>query len=207
MYLPNHFKEHSPNQIRKLISENSFMTVISFSDNDILTINHFPIIYDNRDKTNHTLIGHMSKGNHQWQDFQKNSKCTIIVQGPNTYISPTWYKSGNDVPTWNYSVVHLYGKIELINSYEGQVNILQQQSEFFENLYKSNWVFSLPEDLSNEKLLTETIISFKFHIERVEAKFKLSQNRSAEDRQGVIAGLSERTDDMSKSILQMMKEI
>ncbi|MGZ3771699.1 MAG: FMN-binding negative transcriptional regulator, partial [Bdellovibrio sp.] len=150
------------------------------------------------------LIGHMAKKNPQWRHFKDNPNCTIIINGGHTYITPKWYKSGRDVPTWNYAIVHLHGEIELIESYEGQIEILKQLSNYFEKSNPAPWEFELPYDLLNESALNAAIISFKFHIHKIEAKFKLSQNRSNEDKQGIIEGLSERTDEMSKLVRQMM---
>jgi transcriptional regulator len=148
----------------------------------------------------------MAKANPQWKHFKENPECTIIINGEHTYISPRWYQSGRDVPTWNYAVAHLHGKIELVEDFNGQVDILKQLSTCFEKPSNTPWEFELPSDLLNEKALTGAIISFKFRPEKIEAKFKLSQNRSPEDRQGVIEGLGEeRTDDMSAVIREMMR--
>ncbi len=138
--------------------------------------------------------------------FKTNPQCTIIVNGEHSYITPRWYRSGRDVPTWNYAVAHLHGNIELVESFADQVEILKQLTVFFESTSPSPWKFELPDDLLNESALTAAIISFKFHVEKIEAKFKLSQNRSKADRMGVIDGLRERNDDMSKAICRMMFE-
>lgn len=96
--------------------------------------------------------------------------------------------------------------MELVEFFSGQVEILKRLSHFYESPSPTPWDFELPDDLLDESALTSAIISFKFHIETIEAKFKLSQNRSAEDRQGVIEGLLERTDDMSRLVRTMMVE-
>ncbi len=129
---------------------------------------------------------------------------TIIIHGAHTYITPKWYKSGRDVPTWNYAIIHLQGQIELIESFESQVEVLKMMSHFFEKDSSDPRNFELPVDLNDKSSLTAAIVSFRFTIKSYDAKFKLSQNRSTEDRVGIIEGLSLRNDDLSKTIQKMM---
>lgn len=206
MYLPKHFSQNDEAKLRNLITQNAFATVLSFPTNETPFINHLPVIFSNQPGEGNVLIGHMAKRNPQWTHFRTNPNCTVIINGPHTYITPTWYKSGRDVPTWNYAVAHLHGKIELVEKFEDQIDILKQLSAFFEQPSPAPWEFELPDDLMDADSLTSAIISFKFHIEKVDAKFKLSQNRPKEDRLGVIDGLSQRTDEMSQLVREMMLE-
>jgi len=206
MYLPKHFSQNDELKVKKLIEKNSFATILSYPKNEKPFINHLPIMFSSQAGEEKILIGHMAKKNPQWQHFRENPQSTIIISGGNTYITPKWYKSGRDVPTWNYAVAHLHGKMELIESFNEQVEILKQLSHFFESPSLQPWAFELPDDFQAESTLTSAIISFKFHTEKIETKFKLSQNHSAEDRQGVIDGLLERKDDMSKLVREMMLE-
>lgn len=204
--MPKHFVEKDRLKVIKLIEQNSFATVLSYPKNEKPFVNHLPVIFSSLPQEENVLIGHMAKRNPQWQHFAENSESTIIIHGAHTYITPKWYRSGRDVPTWNYAVAHLHGKIELIKSFEGQIEILKQLSNFFERSNQNPWQFELPDDLLDETVLGSAIISFKFHIEKIEAKFKLSQNRSAQDRQGIMDGLMSRTDEMSKIVRSMMAE-
>ncbi|HPI41305.1 MAG TPA: FMN-binding negative transcriptional regulator [Pseudobdellovibrionaceae bacterium] len=206
MYLPKHFSENEEKKVFELIKRNGFATILSYPKNEKPFINHLPVIFSSLPNEERILIGHMAKRNQQWQHFKQNPECTIIINGEHTYITPKWYKSGRDVPTWNYAVAHLHGKIELVESFSEQVKVLKQLSHFFESPSQNPWVFELPEDLLDESSLTSAIISFKFHIEKIEAKFKLSQNRSDEDKQGIIDGLKDRKDDMSRIVREMMVE-
>lgn len=203
MYLPKHFSADWK-KVRQLIEAYGFATVLSFPKDQRPFINHLPLILESKDEREPTLIGHMARRNPQWLHFQQNPSCTVIVNGPHTYITPRWYQSGRDVPTWNYAVAHLHGKIELVENFKEQVDVLKKLSEYFEEASSHPWEFELPDDLSSPATLTSAIVSFRFKIEEIEAKFKLSQNRPDVDRAGVISGLQERTDDMSRSILEMM---
>jgi len=204
MYLPKHFETNDHLKIRKLIEQNSFATILSFPEETAPFINHLPLIFSANKNEEQVLIGHMAKKNPQWTHFKKNPSSIVIINGPHTYITPRWYKSGKDVPTWNYAVAHLHGKVQLIEDYSGQIEILKQLTSFFEKPNKKPWEFELPDDLLQESELTSAIISFKFYIEKIESKFKLSQNRSKEDQKGVIEGLSKRDDNMSKLVREMM---
>jgi predicted FMN-binding regulatory protein PaiB/uncharacterized protein YbcV (DUF1398 family) len=205
MYLPKHFLSEWMN-VQKLISEYGFATILSFPKNEKPFINHLPLILESDKDPHPVLIGHMAKRNPQWRHFKEDPSCTVIINGPHSYISPRWYRSGRDVPTWNYAVAHLHGKIELIEEFDEQVKVLKQLSEFYEKPSAMPWEFELPDDLLDAASLTSAIISFGFSIESVEAKFKLSQNRSKEDRDGVIDGLNERDDDSSRAIHVLMSE-
>lgn len=207
LYLPKHFIQSDQRRLRQLVESNSFATILSYPRDEKPFINHLPIIFSSSPGEENVLIGHMARRNPQWQHFLSNSESSIIINGPHTYITPAWYRSGKDVPTWNYVVAHLHGKMELVESFDAQLEILKQLSYFFEKQSPIPWEFELPEDLLEESELTSAIISFKFHIETVEAKFKLSQNRSPEDRQGIIDGLSARSDDLSKVVREMMMEL
>ncbi len=205
MYLPKHFSSADGKQIRNLIQDNSFATILSYPKNQPVFINHLPVIFSSLPGQDDILIGHMAKMNPQWNHFQENAQATIIINGAHAYITPTWYKS-HDVPTWNYAVAHLHGKMELMSDFKDQISVLNQLVDFYERSHPQPWKFELPDDLKNEKSLMSAIISFKFHIEKIDAKFKMSQNRSPEDRQGVIDGLSARTDEMSSLVKAMMVE-
>jgi transcriptional regulator len=205
MYLPKHFNAADEETVNKLIELNPFVTLLSYPKGSRPFINHLPIIFETSlDDKERFLIGHMARRSPQWTHFKENSVATIIVHGPHTYITPNWYRSGRDVPTWNYAVAHIDGSVELVEDFKSQVQVLKKLTSFFEGHKPGAWKFELPEDLQDEAALTSAIISFRFIINSVEAKFKLSQNRSAEDKTGVIQGLSERADDMSRSIREMM---
>ncbi len=206
MYLPKHFSPNEESRVRKLIEQNAFVTILSYPKDMSPFINHLPIIFSAKPNEDKILIGHMAKRNPQWTHFKENPNATVIVQGPHTYITPKWYKSGRDVPTWNYAVAHLQGKVELMESFSEQLEVLKQLTYFFEKSYPNPWEFELPDDLLDETALTSAITSFRFKIEKVDAKFKLSQNRSAADKSGVIEGLMERTDEMSRAVREMMIE-
>jgi len=202
MYTPKHFEHNELESVKKFIDEHGFATVVTVGDTGEPIINHIPVVFENDSKE--YLVGHMSRHNPQWRSFIKNPKATLLFHGPHSYITPKWYRSGRDVPTWNYTVVHLLGSIELIEKYNDQIRILQQITKHFESFEKTQWLFELPDDLLDPTSLTGAIVSFRFKINKIEAKFKLSQNRSVNDQQGIIQGLNERTDENSQLVRDLM---
>lgn len=194
-------------QARQIIEKFGFATMISFPENEMPFVNHLPLILSPRPQEEEIILGHMALRNPQWQHFEKNAQCMLVFNGPHAYITPTWYQSGRDVPTWNYAVVHLLGKIELIKSFAGQIETLKYLTAFYEKSNLQPWKFELPADLLDEASLCSAIISFKFHIQKIETKFKFSQNRSDADRHGIIEGLASRTDDSSQGVRDIMLEL
>ncbi len=205
MYLPKHFSTQESRAL-SLIDAEPFATVVSLDEAGSPFINHLPLLLENGEK-HQSLLGHMSKRNPQWLHFANGSKAVAVFHGPHTYITPTWYKSGRDVPTWNYAVVHVQGHVKLIEDFGGLVSILKKVTERFEKNNAHPWEFDLPEDLTDPASLTSAIIGFEIKIEKIEAKFKLSQNRSCEDKRGVIDGLADRTDEKSRQVQAMMQEL
>lgn len=202
MYTPKHFEQQDTETIQKFIEYNGFATIVAVNGLGETVVNHIPMVFEN--KSAQYLVGHMSRRNPQWLVFLKNPKATIIFHGPHTYITPKWYRSGRDVPTWNYTAVHMTGSIQLLESYDEQIEILQKITHHFESFEETSWSFEMPDDLLDPSNLTNAIISFRFKIENVEAKFKLSQNRSLDDQQGIVDGLKSRGDENSSLVRDLM---
>ncbi len=133
------------------------------------------------------LIGHMARANPLWKNL--SGEVLVSFQGPDRYISPTWYISEEEVPTWNYAVVQVVGDAELVQNREGIENILQKSSRFFENRNETSWQYKVPDDL--QRVLEKAIVGVKIRVKNLEGKFKLSQNRSRVDFEAVVMKVSE----------------
>jgi transcriptional regulator len=204
MYLPNHFTGDAKTA-RALMNEYPFATLISTDADGMPSANHFPLLARTTSDGGLFLEGHMAKRNSQWQHFKASGNALAIFHGPHTYITPRWYSSGRDVPTWNYVAVHASGPVKLIEDAEGLVGLLQRLSEKFESSEPRPWNFELPPDLADSSVLASAIIGFEIKIENLETKLKLSQNRPEQDQHGVIAGLATRGDEMSLAIRNLME--
>lgn len=211
MYLPQRFRQDDPALILRLIREHPLAIVISAREGQAPEINHLPLIARERAGSSGelTLLGHMSRANPQWRAFAKEGGADVIVvfRGPQCYVTPGWYRSGRDVPTWNYAVAHLHGRARACESVDELLETLRLQTEAFEASSARPWEFEVPEDLADPAALTGAIVGFEIRVERIEGKFKLSQNRSGEDRAGVREGLLARGDESSRGIAGLMAEL
>lgn len=202
MYLPKRFENSNVNQSLELMRKYPLAIVISQS-NEGPFISHVPLIVEQRGD-DIVLLGHLARRNPHWKLMNEQS-VYVIFNGPNTYITPKWYTK-NDVPTWNYAVVHAKGISSLIQDSAGIKYCLEKISQFAEGKTPDPWKFWIPDDLSQPGVLEKAIVGFSIRIESIQSKFKLSQNRSEADRDGVVRGLENRKDDMSHEILHLMME-
>lgn len=202
MYLPPHFRVEERERALSLIDDCPFATLIAV-DGGAPCVNHLPLLLLRDAGGNHRLIGHMAAKNPQWQLFEAGAAAFAVFHGPHTYVTPTWYQE-HDVPTWNYAVAHVKGRVSLVRDFPGLTRILARLSARFEQAEKAPWSFYLPDDLNDEAKLTGAIVGFEIDALAIEAKFKLSQNRSDADQEGVRAGLALRADEMSLKIRGMM---
>lgn len=204
MYIAPKFKVENSEAVCDVIRNYSFATLISTDLNGEVFVSHIPVLAEFGADKLISLKGHLSLNNPHVQLLKKNPQATIIFHGPHSYISPTWYRSGRDVPTWNYVVVHVKGKIKFGSSFKELVQLLAQTSQKYEASNANAWKFELPADLKDEASLMNAIIAFEMLPASIEAKFKLSQNRSQADQDGIIDGLSRRVDEMSQRVKELM---
>lgn len=184
MYIPNHFVENDEKIIRDLVFKNPLATIVSQSDSE-LEANHIPLMM----QEDH-LIGHIARAN-QLSNLD-GQNCLVIFNGDNAYISPNFYPTKHinhkEVPTWNYSAVHFYGKIKIVNDKAETLKIISELTNINEQVYENPWkVSDAPNDYI-EKLLN-AIVGIEISIEKTVAKSKLSQNKSEENKQGVISAI------------------
>jgi transcriptional regulator len=176
IYLPQHFRVDDPEALVAFIERHAFGTLVS-SGASGLHVSHIPFIAE-RDGAKLRLLGHVARGNEQWQALADAQHLVAIFQGPHAYISPTWYASHPSVPTWNYAVVHAHGKARLMDE-AALHDLLMRLATTYESGNPKPWRMSeLPADYVATML--RAIVGFEIEVERLEGKFKLSQNRPAE---------------------------
>ena len=161
----------------------SFAPIVSVAANKPIAT-HLPFVIQS-DKGGYKLVSHFSKANDQWQNIE-GQECLIIFSEPHAYISPTHYTNPQSVPTWNYVSVHVYGKIKLLQDVESAMNILEQMIQNYEPEYQSKW-----KDLSSDykSKMLKGIVAFEVEITDIQATEKLSQNKTKEEREKIIATL------------------
>lgn len=184
IYLPNHFKNDNAAQALQVVDQYPFATLISVVGNEPF-ISHCPIMITPSD-AGPILEGHVARANAHHQHWLVNAATLAIFQGPNAYISPTVYSRVENVPTWNYIAVHVHGQIRAIDGEGDKHALLKRLIAKLEPSYKAQWDGLNP---AYQSRMLGAIVGFQIRIERIEAKFKLSQNRLPEDKRGVLAAM------------------
>ena len=191
MYVPSHFLGSKEDALN-IISEHPFAVLVTTAANGGLPpVTQLPLILD-QNSPHERLLGHVARSNPHANALCQPSPAIALFSGPNAYISPTWYPSKSDshgvVPTWNYVAVEITGKIEPISDDVEKRRCVNDLSKVFEGDEPNSWrLDDEPEDYVRKML--GGIVAFAIEIDKIEAKYKLSQNRSKLDQSGVIEGL------------------
>lgn len=185
MYVLPAFRIEDLPELHGFMRQYPFATLVSGAPPDAT---HLPITLDPSRGELGTLLGHVARGNRQWETLESAGEVLVIFHGPHAYVSPTWYETQLAVPTWNYAAVHVYGRVRLQDEAELR-STLEQLARTFEDGRPQPWSLdSVPDDWL-EKLM-RGIVGFEVEITRLQGKYKLGQNRSAADQEGVLAALS-----------------
>lgn len=203
MYNPVRFECKDLEEALNLVEHYPFAILISQQEG-LPFISHLPLIGE-REGDQLVLTGHLAKANPH-ERILRTQPVTVVFRGAHTFITPIWYPQEN-VPTWNYSALHLTGRAEILENFEDTVSCLKKLTHHMEKLYPSGWNFFMPEDLDGPHKLLKGISGFRIRVDSFQFKRKLSQNRNAEEIAGVLKGLAERTDDESKGVLRDMRKI
>jgi transcriptional regulator len=188
MYIPASFRESESEVLRSFVSRHSFATLISQHDGEPFA-SHLPLLLDDSPSPHGTLLGHMARANPQWKTAN-GQQVLAIFHGPHAYVSPSWYREQNVVPTWNYAVVHAYGRLSLIDDRERLHDVIRRTVHVYESPRPAPWSAGSPEPDFTNRLL-DSIVGFEIAIDRIEGKWKLSQNHSLERQERVVEGLRE----------------
>ena len=197
MYTPAYAKNENEEDLKDFIRKNGFGIVVSTVDGK-LWATHIPLIL-----VGGKLQGHISRGNKQWRALPQNEEVMVIFLGPHTYVSSSWYDHEN-VPSWDYVAVHVYGKAH-IQSEEELIESLRQLT----NKYEKDSVHPISVDTMSEKFVHAELrgtIGFEITIERMEASYKLSQNRDEKNHTQIISELEKRGDENSVSVANEMRK-
>ena len=208
MYLPSHFEETRVDVLHQLVRERPLATLVTLGAAG-LNANHLPFELDSEPLPNGTLRCHVARANPVWRDYSLGTEALVIFHGPQVYISPSWYEtktqSGEVVPTYNYAVVHAYGTLRIIQDRAWLRGLVTRLTERFESASAAPWqVSDAPEDFIEKQL--GAIVGIEITVTRLAGKWKVSQNRPALDRAGVVEALSEIAGADGLAVAQMIKE-
>ncbi len=185
MYVPKLFAMADRAEQIAFIRANGFATLVTVGDDGVPEAGHIPLHLEPEGPDGQPwLYGHLARSNPQWQMFDGTRPALAIFHGPHAYISPLWYRSTPNVPTWNYEAVHAIGRPHVIEDDAQAVTLLQRLSADYEPEWR-------PMALEADYLARQVrgIVTFALPVQRLEGKRKMGQNRTAEDAAGAIAGL------------------
>ena len=205
MYQPDHFRIDDLPPMHALMRARPFAAFISAGPAGLFAT-HLPTVLKSHDPYG-IIECHFARANPHWKDLAEGGEALMIFQGPEAYVTPNWYPSkaehGKTVPTWNYAAVHAYGRPEVMQDqgwlrrHVGELTTQQEASE------ARPWALSdAPE--SYLAVMLRGIVGFRFAITRLEGKWKMSQNRDARDRAGVVQGLGGRGQDDDREIADLV---
>jgi transcriptional regulator len=199
MYIPKYYREEDREKILAFLRQNNFPAIVSF-DGEKLIATHTPVEVAEGGNGEITIYGHISRANPQWKTFG-SQEIMLIFQGAHTYISPRWYNHVN-VPTWNYMMIHVYGKVRLLQDDE----LLAFLSHLV-HAHEMNTSYSLeglPQDFVQKEI--KGVVGFAIDVTRIDAGYKLSQNRNDEDHENIVQELDKRGDADSVKVASAMRE-
>jgi transcriptional regulator len=186
LYIPRPHLVEDRQLLHDFMDEFAFVDLVTSSPE--IRVTHIPVFLDRSAGKYGTLHGHVSRQNPQALTFDGRAPAVIVFRGPHSYISPTWYVKSDVVPTWNFAVVHASGKLKAVTDKTDLHSLLAKLISKFENYEKSTYDFSKLPDSYTYGLISG-IVGFEMEIEKLEGKFKLGQERSDEDKQGVLRNL------------------
>jgi transcriptional regulator len=199
MYTPKYSEETRADVLDALVRTYPFATVVANSTNGLVA-NHLPF-----ELVDGVLHGHVARGNELVH--MDGVEVLLVFRGPDGYISPNWYptkhETGREVPTWNYAVLHVHGRLRVIDDAAWLKVLLERLTDHHEADQPQPWKMTdAPEDHIEKSL--HAIVGLEVSIDRVEGKFKLSQNHPARNRAGVIGGLRDRDADGDAELAALM---
>ena len=201
MYIPEHFRVREHADAIGFMRANPFAILISSTDEGPFAT-HLPLsVRGDGDRL--VLRGHVAKANPHWRYLEQNPECLIIFHGAHAYVSTSNYTTRENVPTWNYGAVHAYGNARVFSSQEELQGVLHELIGTFEAAYAEQWASLSPD--YRERMLGH-IVGFEITITKLEAKFKLSQNRTREEQSNVIASLGTSEDTVVSDVSRLMRE-
>ncbi|MBO3095356.1 FMN-binding negative transcriptional regulator [Cellulomonas dongxiuzhuiae] len=203
MYIPVFNALADADEIRALVASVGTAELVTVGTDGYPTSTLLPVVWDGD-----RLVLHMARANPQWRTIGDDAPALAVVTGPQAYVSPTWYPSkaehGRTVPTWNYSAVHLTGRARVRTDASWLHEAVTLLTDHHESGRADRWQVTDAPAAFVEKQL-RAVVGIEVLVERVEAKAKLSQNRSAADHAGVVTGLDAQDDAQASAVAHAMR--
>ncbi len=192
MYTPSVNAEKDVSTLREFVRENPLCALVTTTGSSGLVASHIPMLLHENGQGFGTLRGHVARANSQWQDFNTAEEALAIFTGPQHYISASWYPGkavhGKEVPTWNYVAVHAYGTMRVVEDADWLLEHLRTLTDKNEVIAEVPWqVADAPPDFIAK--MSKAIVGMELVVSRMEARWKVSQNRNEVDAAGIMDGL------------------
>lgn len=199
MYIPEYFRVRDHAHAITFMQANPFAILISSTDEGPFAT-HLPLsVRGTGDQL--LLRGHVVKANPHWSYLEQQPHCLTIFHGPHAFVSTANYTTRETVPTWNYGAVHVYGDARLFSSEEELQSMLHELIATFEPAFADQW--SSLREAYRERMLSH-IVGFEIAVTKIEAKFKLSQNRTLEEQSNIIKSLEKAEDTAVSGVSRLM---
>lgn len=202
MYIPPFNRVEDRQAINAFVHAHGFATLITDNGGKPWA-SHLPVLLGESADGPGALRSHMARANEQWRHLAPDKEVLCIFSGPHAYISPSWYVEQHTVPTWNYAAVHVYGRPSIVDD-AALKRIVFDTTEKYESSMPKPWTIPLSEREIDGML--KAIVGFSIEITRVEAKFKLGQNRSQDDQDKMLNALQQATDVDSRQLAKFILE-
>ncbi|SCA84261.1 Protease synthase and sporulation protein PAI 2 [Bacillus glycinifermentans] len=201
MYIPKYYKVTNADEIWDFVQENSFGTIVTTERGKPIAT-HLPLGL-NKKGDDCYITGHVAYGNPQWRTFESCEDVLVMFQGPHAYISSSWY-AHEEVPTWNYQAVHVYGKASILEKDE----LVEELTIMMEKYEKHREHPILWDKLSPQLLESQLkgIVGFKIKVGEIQAAYKLSQNRNETDYMNIIDQLQNEGNPNSRQMAEVMEK-
>jgi transcriptional regulator len=203
MYVPSHFAESDPATLHAFVERHSFGLLVS-QVGGVPFATHLPFLLDRDAGPHGTLIGHMARANPHWKELVGQTALAVF-SGPHAYVSPSWYEAENTVPTWNYAAVHAYGPVRLVEDRDALLDIVQKSVTVYEAAMPRPWTLD-GSPAFVDRLLGQ-IVGFHIRIDKIEGKWKLSQNHPADRRARVVRALQLQGGEDAMAVAEMMRGV
>ena len=205
MYIPPAFRDTELASVHETMRSARLANFITCTASG-LVCTPLPLFLDEREGDQGVIYGHLAKANTQWKEAP-TCDALAIFSGPDAYVTPSWYVSkqehGKVVPTWNYAAVHVYGQVEFFEDADRLHEVVTRLTELYEHPRAESWaVTDAPADFIKAQL--RGIVGLRMPVSRIDAKRKMSQNRSEADRAGVVAGLAESDRESDRVVATMV---
>ena len=202
MFVPEHYRERDASALFEVLRANAFATIISAGAGGAPSATWIPFLVEGQ-PDRPVLHGHMARENPQWRDWHAATALVALFQGPHHYISPGWYGTEPNVPTWNYLAVQVRGRPRLLADVADVEAMLARLVDQFEAERAAPWALA-SQPPAYRAGMASGVVAFELLIDEIAGASKLSQNRTAADRAGVVAGLERLGGDDAAAIARLM---